>query len=105
MLQTWPDLPEDQWDRAAAHYLAQPALALGDGQQAEIRAETLGVLHHPEFGKVFASGSRAEVPLSAVIGGWVISGHVDRLAITDSEILIFDYKTKRIPPCSPEDVN
>ena len=105
LLQTLPDLPEDQWDRAAAHYLAQPALVLTDGQRAEIRAETLGVLHHPEFAKIFAAGSRAEVPLSAVIGDWVISGQVDRLAITDSEILIIDYKTNRLPPRRAEDVD
>jgi len=105
LLQTLPDLPENQWDRAAAHYLAQPALVLTDGQRAEIRAEILGVLHHPDFAKIFASGSRAEVPLSAVIGGWMISGQVDRLAITDSEILVIDYKTNRLPPRRAEDVD
>ena len=62
-------------------------------------------LDRNEFARVFAAGSRAEVPLSAVISGWVISGQVDRLVITDSEILIIDYKTNRLPPRRAEDVN
>ena len=31
-----------------------------------------------------------------------IGGLVDRLAITDAEILIADYKTDRAPPATPE---
>ena len=105
LFQILPDLPEDQWDRASAHYLKQLAFVSTDIQWDEIQAEVLGVLRHPEFAEIFAEGSRAEVPLSAVIGGQLISGQVDRLTITDSEILIIDYKTNRQPPFVVEDVD
>ena len=105
LLQILPDLPEAQWDGAAAHYLGQLASVSTDFQGDEIRAEALAVLRHPDFSEVFAEGSRAEVPLSAVIGGQVVSGQVDRLAFTDSEILVIDYKTNRHPPVGVEDVD
>ena len=35
----------------------------------------------------------------------MISGQVDRLAIIDSEILVIDYKTNRLPPRRAADVN
>ena len=105
LLQFLPDLPEDQWDSKSAQYLEQLALVATDIQRAEIRAEVLGVLRNSEFTEIFAKGSKSEVPLSAAIGDQVISGQVDRLAITDSEILVVDYKTNRLPPFCVEDVD
>ena len=43
-------------------------------------------------------GSRAEVPLVGRIGDRVIAGVVDRLMVTDAEVLIADFKTNRRPP-------
>ncbi len=60
------------------------------------------MLDSPRFAGLFGSGSRAEIPLV----GWVniggekvrVSGQIDRLAVTESEVLIADYKTNRPPP-------
>ncbi len=104
LLQTLPDLPEDARQAAAARYLALPAHVLEPAQQTEILAETMAVLEQPAFAPLFAPGSRAEVPLTGLITGRVISGQVDRLAVTDSEVLVVDYKTNRPPPRQPEDV-
>ncbi|MDP6874970.1 MAG: double-strand break repair helicase AddA [Alphaproteobacteria bacterium] len=98
LLQTLPDLAPEQREAAAARYLALPAHVLEPGQQGEILAETMAILRHPEFAPIFGPGSRAEVPLTALLAGRVISGQVDRLAVTDSEILVVDYKTNRPPP-------
>ena len=51
---------------------------------------------------MFAEGSRAEVPLIGTVktprGSFTVSGQVDRLAVTATQVLIVDYKTNRPPP-------
>jgi ATP-dependent helicase/nuclease subunit A len=98
LLQTLPDHEEARREAAAARYLALPAHVIAPAQQREILAETMAVLRHPDFAPIFGPGSRAEVPLTALLSGRVISGQVDRLLVTDSEILVIDYKTNRPPP-------
>ncbi|MBT7634098.1 MAG: double-strand break repair helicase AddA [Rhodospirillaceae bacterium] len=105
LLQTLPDLAENQREEAAARYLALPAHVLDQAQQAEILAETMAVLRHPDFAAIFSPDARAEVPLTALLSGRVVSGQVDRLLVTDSEILLIDYKTNRPPPKSVADVD
>ena len=68
-------------------------------------AEVLAVLEDPAFSAVFATGSRAEVPVMGAISGTIISGQIDRLAISGSRVLIVDYKTNRPPPSRVEDVH
>ena len=57
---------------------------------------------------MFAEGSRAEVPLIGTVktprGTFTVSGQVDRLAVSEREVLIVDYKTNRPPPRSASDV-
>ena len=48
------------------------------------------------FAALFAAGSKAEVPITGMVKGHVISAQVDRLAVTEAEVLIVDYKTNRI---------
>ena len=105
LLQTLPDLDEARREAAAARYLALPAHVLEPEQQAEILAETLAVLRHPDFAPIFGPGSQAEVPLTALLSGRVVSGQVDRLLIGDSEILVIDYKSNRPPPDKVENID
>jgi ATP-dependent helicase/nuclease subunit A len=65
---------------------------------------TLGVLEDKEFAAVFAPGGRAEAPVIGRIGDNTLSGRVDRLVVTDAEILIVDYKTDRPSPPTLEGV-
>jgi ATP-dependent helicase/nuclease subunit A len=104
LLQTLPDQAEENREAAAARYLALPAHVLDPARQREILAETMAVLRHPDFAPIFGPGSRAEVPLTALLSGRVVSGQVDRLLITDSEILVVDYKTNRLPPLKVAEV-
>jgi ATP-dependent helicase/nuclease subunit A len=53
---------------------------------------------------LFGPGSVAEVPLSGVIGGRVISGQVDRLLITASAVTILDFKSDRPAPADAPSV-
>lgn len=66
--------------------------------------EALGVLDHPDFAPLFGPRSRAEAPLTGLVDGpdgvQVVSGQVDRILITDQEVLVIDYKTQRPAPAT-----
>ena len=98
LLQSLPDLAADQRGRAAIRYLGTAAPDLDAAQRLAIANEVATVLDDPRFGSVFAPGSRAEVPLVGRIGDRVIAGVVDRLVVSDTEVLVVDFKTNRRPP-------
>ncbi len=63
----------------------------------------IALIADARFASVFALGSRAEV----AIAGWfeqpghprtLVSGQIDRLVVTPTEVLIVDYKTNHAPP-------
>ena len=66
------------------------------------------VLEHAHFYELFAPGSRAEVPIVGrlILGGEEVrvSGQIDRLAVTQTAVLIGDFKTNRPAPRRIEDV-
>lgn len=83
---------------------------LSPSMRADIRGEVFGVLDNPSFASVFAEGSRAEVSLAgwvpSIRGGTVyITAQVDRLTVTDEAIYLIDYKSNRVVPTQPEDVD
>ncbi len=109
LLQILPDLPDDKRHAAAMAFLAQFGQDFSTDIHKDIAAETLQILDHPDFKPLFGPNSQAEVP----IGGTLtdpnglkqrISGQIDRLCITDTHILIVDYKTNRPPPTNPQDI-
>jgi ATP-dependent helicase/nuclease subunit A len=71
----------------------------------EYAKEVMEVLNHPVFAPLFGPGSRAEVPVIGRVEGRRISGQIDRMAVTEHEVFIIDYKTNRPPPSRPEDVS
>jgi len=109
LLQTLPELPAEERDQATARFLAMPAHELAPGEADAIRLETLAVLRDPAFADLFGPDSRAEVPMVGMLarpdgGPVVVSGQVDRLLVTDEEVLVIDYKTNRPPPTDAADV-
>jgi ATP-dependent helicase/nuclease subunit A len=104
LLQFLPDVASDRRRAVAARFVAQPGHDFDEDQQRAIVDETLAVLDDPAFGGVFAPGGLAEAPLAGILGNSVISGQVDRLAITDDEVLIVDFKTNRDAPAALRDV-
>ena len=73
-------------------------------RQAEIAAETLAVLRHPDFAPIFGPGSRPEVPVVGLLDGQVLSGRIDRILVTPDSVLIVDFKTNRPPPAAAAEV-
>ena len=60
------------------------------------------------FAAAFAPGSKAEIGIIADLpelgDGARVSGRIDRLAVTDGEVLAIDFKTNRPPPTRLEEV-
>jgi ATP-dependent helicase/nuclease subunit A len=104
LLQSLAGRPPAQRDAVMARHLAEPSLRLSEAEQADIAAEVQAVLAMPELAPLFGPDSRAEVPLAGVVGGQVVFGQIDRLAVTAREVLVIDYKTNRAAPATPADV-
>jgi ATP-dependent helicase/nuclease subunit A len=108
LLQTLPDLDIRDRPQAARRYLDQVAGDLGPDQRQAIADETLAVLAQPDFADLFGPGGQAEVAITGhvpALGADIsIAGQVDRLVVTNSQVLIVDYKTNRPPPHRVEDV-
>jgi ATP-dependent helicase/nuclease subunit A len=105
LLQFLPSLPDAKRKNAAQEFLSRFAADLPENIRADIAAETLKILSAPDFAAIFGPGSLAEIPITGLLeDGRVVSGQIDRLLITDTEISIVDYKTNRPPPTRAEDV-
>ncbi len=108
LLRHLPGLPAAERAAAAQRFLAQPAHGLATEDVAQWAAEALAVTEAPAHAALFAEGSRAEVPLIGTVktarGTFTVSGQVDRLAVSEKEVLIVDYKTNRPPPDSTDGV-
>jgi ATP-dependent helicase/nuclease subunit A len=102
LLQTLPDLPAAERADAAKRFLGSRGAELSAAVRAEIAGETLRLLADPAFAPLFGPGSRAEAPIvGELANGMVISGQIDRLLVTPSEVLIVDFKTNRPTPRTP----
>jgi ATP-dependent helicase/nuclease subunit A len=68
----------------------------------------MAIIENPIFAPLFAAGSRSEIGVTALLPelgeGTRIGGQIDRLAVTEHEVLIADFKTNRPPPQTVEQV-
>ena len=108
LLELLPELPVERRDAAMARFLLGHSL-LSDAQRDEISATVMRVLTHPNFAQIFAPGSRAEISLAGRAAGLPenlrLNAQIDRLAVTEDEVFIVDYKSNRPPPLRAEDVS
>jgi ATP-dependent helicase/nuclease subunit A len=102
MLQVLPDLEPAARETAAARYLDLIAAEWSPAEREAARRAVDGILADARFAPLFSVGSRAEVAIMGKVSirgqQRVVSGTIDRLAVTDREVLIVDYKTNRPPP-------
>ena len=109
LLQTLPDLPLEARRDAAARFLSLPAHGLTNEEKDEIAGAVFRVLDEARFASVFAKSSRAEVPVTGCIEfrgrPLLVGGQIDRLCISDDEVVIVDYKTNRPPPATLDSVS
>jgi ATP-dependent helicase/nuclease subunit A len=100
LLQHLPDLPPEHRHEAARIFAARTRPAEADA----IADQVIAILNDPALAPLFGPASRAEQAFTGLVAGSIVTGRVDRLVITDSEILVADYKTSRTPPASPAQV-
>jgi ATP-dependent helicase/nuclease subunit A len=98
LLQSLPELAADRRRELALNYLARNAEAWTAAEREALAEKVLALISEPRFAAVFAAGSRAEVPIVGRLDGRLVSGQIDRLAVTSAEVLIVDYKTNHAPP-------
>ena len=103
LLQSLPDLAAERRPDLAINYLARNAQAWTSAEREALAQQVLALISEPRFAPVFAPGSRAEVPIVGRLDlpeKPLVSGQIDRLVVTPSEILIVDYKTNHAPPAT-----
>ncbi len=107
LLARLPEIAPEKRKALAVKFLEANGKAQDEAEK--LARETLRVLSDPQFAAAFAAGSRAEVAIVADLPelgeGARLNGRIDRLTITDSEVLAIDFKTNRPPPSRAEDVS
>lgn len=103
LLQSLPDVALERRLGAALGYLARNADGWSEQERAALAQQVVALTVDLRFAPVFAPGSRAEV---SIVGRLerpgqpkaLVSGQVDRLVVTPTEVLIVDFKTNHTPP-------
>jgi ATP-dependent helicase/nuclease subunit A len=103
LLQSLPDVAAMRQREAALNFLRRNAGEWTDDERETLATKLLGLIGDLRFAAVFGDGSRAEVPIVGRLmrpGGVpvLVSGQIDRLVVTDSEVLVVDFKTNQGPP-------
>ncbi|WP_152046630.1 double-strand break repair helicase AddA [Aureimonas psammosilenae] len=108
LLQVLPEVPPGERESTGGAHLRRVAPDIEDGERDAMLGQALAILADPGFAEAFAPGSRAEVSVAGTIAlgprQYAVSGTVDRLAVSPTEVLILDYKTTRPPAETLDDV-
>ena len=99
LLERLPNIAEPAFSQEAQRLTEQAE----PQDAARAIAETVNVLNTAALAHVFAPDTLAEVPLTAQVGGMRMHGIIDRLIISDDNILLVDYKTNRTVPGHPSE--
>lgn len=110
LLEHLPHLPAAQWPAAARAALSGSEGGLPDAQELAALLEEAGaVIMAPDLAPIMSAPADAqvlrEVALSAPLPGiGRLHGVIDRLLVSDREILAVDYKSNAQVPAAPEQV-
>lgn len=104
LLQFLPERAPATREKRAHEFAERYGQDLPDAVRENVVVETLRILNDAEFAPLFGPASRAEVPITGLIDGKLVSGQIDRLLVDDHTVHIIDYKTNRPPPLRAEDV-
>ena len=90
---------------ASVHKWLQHSAGIEEAaERNELASAALQTISNPSFAAIFGESALAEVPLAGVVDGYVIAGTMDRLLVSDDEVLVVDFKTGRRVPTSAEAV-
>jgi ATP-dependent helicase/nuclease subunit A len=108
LLQRLPDAPPERRAEAARRFLDLRGAALDAERRASLAGAALALLENPSLSSLFGSRSAPEVEIVARLAGArgeiLVAGRIDRLAESDDEVVIADFKTgaPRRPPSSAQ---
>ena len=106
LLQSLPDVAAEKRRDTAMGFLNRKA-EVKDGwtdiERGTLAKQVLTLLGEPSLAALFAPGSRAEVAVAGRLkrldgSTFLVSGQIDRLVVTPTEVRIVDYKTNHNPP-------
>ena len=103
LLQSLPDIAPERRGEAALSYLARNADSWTEDERRVLAESAVALIADPRFAHAFAASSQAEVSIVGRLE-WpgqppaLVSGQIDRLVVTEREVLIVDYKTNHAPP-------
>ena len=103
LLQSLPDIAAERRREAALSYLVRNADGWTEDERLTLAEKALALIADARFAHAFAPGSQAEV---SIVGRLdrpgqppaLVSGQIDRLVVTEREVLIVDYKTNHARP-------
>ncbi len=98
LLEHLPNTNPDTWAETSRHILPNVA----DDIRAGLLAETASILNSDALKPVFARSALAEVPVTATLNSQRMHGIIDRLIVTETEVLAVDFKTNATVPSTPE---
>lgn len=102
LLERLPSLSAEHRETMARSYVKARAPRLREDLREAVVAHALGVLDHADLKPLFGPGSRAEAPIAGQVltpdGPIMVSGQIDRLAVSGDEVIVADFKTTARPP-------
>lgn len=97
LLQRLPDTPPERRTEAALRFLDLRAAPLDAAQREALVSAVLAVIGHGSLTPLFGPGSAPEVEIVARLdsprGEIAICGRIDRLAETETDVIVADFKT------------
>ena len=101
LLERLPEWPVGERRGRCQAFLARDT-ELTPTQREEMVTSALTVVEDARFAEIFAPGGRAEAPIvgtgAGLLGDMIVNGRVDRLVVSDTQVLIVDFKTDRPAP-------
>ena len=104
LLQFLPDTENPDKTAVIREFLSRNAPEMDQRNCRQIETEVLCLLNDTQFDSVLAPGSKAEVPIMGHVDDRIISGKIDRLAVSPDRVLIVDFKTNRPAAATLADV-
>jgi len=108
MLQMLTEFPAHEREAAARRYAERAARFWPASERENLVASVMSVLAHEELAPIFSERSQSEVSIMGTLAlegrDYAISGRIDRLVVTETQVVILDYKTNRVPPKGPDEV-
>lgn len=99
LLQHLPQCAPERRSNAARRFLDARGAQLDEARRVELARAALAVIGNEQLAPLFGANSIAEVDIAAKLdapqGEIAISGRIDRLAVTEREVFIADFKTGR----------